>query len=60
MRGGGNVLLEFGQRVFGAAHHGHVTELLNVGAVCTVLRAGAQCQLGVMVGPAVKLFNTPK
>ena len=57
VRSGGNVLLEFGQRVFGAAHHGHVTELLNVGAVCTVLRAGAQRQLRIVVGPAVKLFN---
>ena len=57
MRSGGNVLLEFGQRVFGAAHHRHVAELLNVGAACVVLCAGTQRQLRIVVGPAVKLFN---
>ena len=57
VRGGGNVLLEFGQRVFGAAHHSHVTELLKMRAVGDVCGAGAQRQLGVMIGPAVKLFN---
>jgi len=53
----GQVGLEAGQRVFGAAQHGQVAQLLHAGAVVDVDAAGADRELGVLVGSAVELLD---